>query len=78
MSVKTTVSTTVAAEPVLSAAGVTAVVTAGIALLVAFGVPITDAQTVAVIGFVGVLGPIVAAVWARRRVTPVSAGQHRA
>lgn len=67
----------VQSEPVLSAAGVTAVITAGLAVLVAFGVPITDAQAVAVVGFVGVVAPIVAGVWARRRVTPVKP-QHRA
>lgn len=74
------VKTTVAAEPVATAAGTavsaTVVVAAGLGLLRAFGVPIDDTQHTAIVGFVGVIAPLVAAVWARRRVTPVPP-QHR-
>lgn len=64
-------------EPVVTASAIAGIVTAGIALLVAFGVDITDAQTAAIVGFVGVVAPIVGALLARRKVTPVQP-QHRA
>lgn len=61
-------------EPVATAG----VVTAGIALLVAFGLPISEEQTGAIVTFVAIAGPLVAALFARRKVTPVAGGRHRA
>ena len=58
-------------EPVVTAAGVSAVITAAIALLVAFGVHVSANQSAAIVGFVGVVAPLVLAVVARARVTPV-------
>ena len=58
-------------EPVVTAATVSGVITAAIALLVAFGVHLTHEQIAAVLGFFGVVDPIVLALVARRHVTPV-------
>lgn len=58
-------------EPVLTIGAITAVVVAFVALLQAFGVPIDDNQHAALVGFVGAVAPVVAALVARRRVTPV-------
>lgn len=57
-----------ATEPVFNRGLVVAAVTALLALLVAFGVPIDDAQQTAILGFIAAAAPIVAAVWARRSV----------
>ena len=57
-------------EPVLTVAGVTAAVSAVIALLVAFGVDLTEAQTNAILGVVAVAAPLVVVV-ARKYVTPI-------
>jgi hypothetical protein len=54
-------------EPVLSVGAVTAGVSALIALLVAFGVDLTEAQTTAILGLVAVAAPFVVGVLARRR-----------
>lgn len=59
-----------AREPLWSVAGLTAAATAVIALLVAFGVPLTEEQQVAILGVVAVFGPLFVAVAARRFVTP--------
>lgn len=59
-------------EPVLNAAVVVAIVTAGIAMLAAFGLPITPEQTQAVIAFVSVVAPLAVAFLARKKVTPLS------
>lgn len=56
-------------EPILSTAGITAGVTAILALLVAFGIPLTDEQRVAILGVAAVAAPLVVIV-ARRYVTP--------
>lgn len=58
-------------EPVITAATVAAVITAILALLKAFGVPISDDQAVALVGVVGPVATLIAAVIARGRVTPV-------
>lgn len=57
-------------EPVLTVAGVTAAVSAVIALLVSFGVDLTEAQTNGILGVVAVVAPLVV-VYARKFVTPV-------
>ena len=59
-------------EPLLTKATWVALVTAVIAVAVAFGLPLTDEQQKALIGLAGVLAPIAAAVWARSQVTPVA------
>jgi hypothetical protein len=64
-------------EPVLIGQLVTAA-TAIVGLLAAFGVPLTDAQQVAVTTAVSALTALVAlgmALWARRKVTPVESPQ---
>lgn len=58
-------------EPVLTAASIAAGLTAIVALLKSFGVPISDDQAVALTGVVGVFAPIVLALVARNKVTPV-------
>jgi len=55
-------------EPLFSVGTITAAATAVIAALVAFGLPVTDDQQAAILGVVGVIAPIVVAVWGRRRV----------
>lgn len=65
-------------EPAITIGTVTAAVSAALALLVTFGVPLTEGQTAAILGVIAAVGPIVAAVWTRRRVTPTSQVQvHR-
>ena len=56
-------------EPVLTTAGVTAAAAAVVALVVAFGVDLTPAQTEAILGVVAVAAPLVVII-ARRWVTP--------
>lgn len=63
--------TTPASEPVVTTASITAAVSALIALLVSFGVDLTEAQTTAILGVVAVVAPLVVIV-ARRYVTPNS------
>lgn len=58
-------------EPVITVASITALVAALIALLIAFGVNLSDQQQAAIMGVVAVVGPLVAAFIARRKVTPV-------
>ena len=59
-------------EPLLTKASWVALVTAVIAVAVAFGLPLTDEQQKALIALAGVLAPLAAAVWARGQVTPVA------
>ena len=59
-------------EPLLTKASWVALVTAVIAVAVAFGLPLTDEQQKALIALAGVLSPVAAAVWARGQVTPVA------
>lgn len=58
-------------EPAITIGSVTALVTALVGLLVAFGVPLSTEQQTAIIGLVAVAAPIVAALLIRRKVTPV-------
>lgn len=48
-------------QPVMKAGSVSAAVAAVIALLVSFGLPITDAQTNAILALVAVVAPLVTA-----------------
>lgn len=58
-------------EPAITVASITAVVVAAIALLVAFGVQVSDEQAAAIVGFVAVVGQLVAGYVTRGKVTPV-------
>ena len=70
----------IADEPAATRGIVTAVVSAAVALLVAFGLDITDEQTAAIIAFVAVVAPLVATLLTRGKVTPVDpyVPEHRA
>ncbi|MCX4470437.1 hypothetical protein OOK41_08975 [Micromonospora sp. NBC_01655] len=57
-----------ATEPLVTVGVLTAAVTAVLALLVAFGLPLSDAQQTAILGLVAVLAPLVVAAIARGRV----------
>lgn len=59
-------------EPLVATSAITAGVAAVIALLASFGVNLTHDQTVAVLGVVSVVAPLVVAFVARRKVTPVA------
>lgn len=58
-------------EPAVTIGTITAAVSAVIGLLVAFGFNVNDAQVAAITAVVSVLGPIVAAIITRSKVTPV-------
>ena len=60
-------------EPLISTSSIVAGATAVIALLVAFGVPLTEDQKVAILGLVGVLAPVIVALVTRGKVTPNAA-----
>lgn len=57
-----------ASEPLFTVGVLTAAVTTVLALLVAFGLPISDDQQAAILGVVAVAGPLVVAALARGRV----------
>lgn len=59
-------------EPAITAGSITALVTAVIALLVAFGVPLTDLEREAILGLVAVLAPLAVALLVRPHVTPTA------
>lgn len=61
-------------EPAITVGSITAVVAALLALLVAFGLPLSNDQQQAILGFVSVAAPVVAAVLIRRKVTPTDKG----
>ena len=65
-------------EPAITIGTISAAVGAVIALCVAFGVPLTEDQQIAILGVVSALGPIVAAVITRRFVSPAAKNTHRA
>lgn len=66
-------------EPAITIGGISAGVGAIIALCVAFGVPLTEDQQIAILGVVAALGPIIAAVITRRFVSPAQPeNTHRA
>lgn len=60
-------------SPVWNAAGISSIVSALIALLVAFGVPLTEQQTTAILSFVAVVAPFAVAWISASKVTPLSA-----
>lgn len=57
-------------EPLITVASLTALVAALVALLVAFGLKVTEDQTAAVLGLVAVVAPLVVGFVARSKVTP--------
>lgn len=57
-------------EPLVTLASITAGATALLALLVAFGTPITQEQQIAILGVVAVAAPFVVAFAGRGQVTP--------
>lgn len=57
-------------EPLITVASITAGVTALLGLLVAFGVPVTPDQQVAILGVVAVVAPVAVALIGRNLVTP--------
>lgn len=59
-------------EPLFNASVMVAIVAAGIVLLVSFGLPVSPDQTEAIIGFVTIIAPLVVAVLARNKVTPLA------
>lgn len=59
-------------EPLLTTAGIAAIVSAIVALLVAFGLDLSEGQTAAILGVVSVLAPLIVGLLARRKVTPTS------
>lgn len=59
-------------EPLVTAATITALVTALIGVLVAFGIDLTDDQQKAVLGLVAVVAPLAVALFSRSKVTPVA------
>ena len=61
-------------EPAVLIGTVTAAVSSVLALLVAFGVDLSQSQQVAVLGVIAGVGPLVAAVLTRRKVTPAASG----
>lgn len=61
-------SVTAPAEPLVGVAAFSAFVVAAIALLVSFGVHVSDGQRLAIVGVIATGAPIVTVLWARRRV----------
>ncbi len=59
------------AEPVLAATTLVSMVASILVLLQSFGIAISDDQYNAIINAVAIIGPVLAGLWARRRVTPV-------
>ena len=57
-------------EPLVTRATVTSAVTAVLALLVAFGVDLSNEQRAAVLGIAAVAAPLIVAAVTRHRVTP--------
>lgn len=57
-------------EPAITVASITAGFTAVLALLAAFGLPLSDEQTAAILGVVAVIAPLVVGFVTRPQVTP--------
>lgn len=57
-------------EPVITVGTITALVAALIVVATAFGLPLSDAQTQSLLSLTAILGPLVAALWTRGKVTP--------
>lgn len=59
-------------EPLWTVAGITGAVAAVIALLVSFGIDVSEDQTKSILGIVAVVAPLIVAYVTRPKVTPVS------
>lgn len=57
-------------EPVMTAATIVSVVGAVVALLIAFGVDLSQQQQAAIVGLTNVVAPLVAAAVVRAKVSP--------
>jgi predicted amino acid dehydrogenase len=57
-------------EPVMTGATVLAIVGSILTLLVSFGVDLTQEQTAAIVGFVGVVAPVAIGFIVRAKVSP--------
>lgn len=66
----TTTSTVTEREPSVVIGLVTTAVAAVLALLVAFGIDVTAEQQVAILGVIAGVGPLLAGILIRRKVTP--------
>lgn len=64
-------------EPLVTVASITSGVAVVVALLAAFGLPLSDEQTAAVLAVAAFAAPLVVAALARSRVTPVASGGAR-
>lgn len=60
-------------EPVMSAAGIQALISAAITMVAVFGAAITGDQRAAIIGMAGALLPLAFGVWQRSKVSSVAA-----
>lgn len=60
-------------EPAITIGSISAAVAAIIAVAVAFGIPISEDQQIALLGVVAAVGPIVTAIITRRFVVPTGA-----
>jgi hypothetical protein len=67
-----------ARRPLITTATVAALVSAVLALLTSFGVPLTDAQQAAVSGLAAVLAPLFVALVGHQLVTPAADPRDRA
>lgn len=59
-------------QPAAAVSTITAVVSAAITLVVAFGVNLSTDQTAAILGFVAIVGPLVSGLITRTKVTPTA------
>lgn len=59
-------------EPLITTATITGLVAAVIALVVAFGVDLSDEKQTAILGVVSVIAPLIVAAFVRGQVTPTS------
>lgn len=64
-------------EPAVTVGSIGAAVAAVLALLIAFGLPISDGQQTAILGVVAVLAPFVVGVLTRAKVSPVATSLKR-
>lgn len=59
-------------EPVITAATVTGIVSAGLVMLISLNMlTLSDTQQAAVMGFITLIVPVIIAFWPRSKVTPV-------
>lgn len=59
-------------EPLWTVAGITGAVAAVLALIVAFGIDVSEDQTTAILGMAAIVAPLIVAQVTRPRVTPLA------